>query len=215
MPKHGGLRTLLTSGNIRRFVLYCCGPALIFYLISLAVLSQAGFTLVEILRDPAQQTKQSSFLGFVSNIGSWLWVSAAAICLFRVASYEQAGRSAHKMLLSWSGGFSLFLAIDDFFLIHDRYIAEGILIPLYAIFVGVLLKRYYRTIVEIDGFAFLMAGALLAGSVLVDAAQEILPISYGASQALEEGFKFVGAAAWLYFCFRIAAWRPVSVSSDR
>lgn len=207
-------KTIFKKDNINRFLLYCCIPALLFYCVSLTVMSQAGFTLVEILRDPAQQTKQSSFLGFVSNIGTWLWLAAATICFFRAATYKPEKRDEYKTLLILSGCFSLFLAIDDFFLIHDRYITEGILIPLYAIFVGYLLKRFHKMIFKIDGFAFMIAGTLLAMSVLVDAVQEILPISYGASQALEEGFKFVGAAAWLYFCFRIAAYQPTNEAAD-
>ncbi len=197
-----------------RAAVYCCVPALLFYVLSLVVMTQAGFTLVEILRDPAQQTKQSSFLGFISNIGTWLWLSAGVICFFKVATYESPERPPHRTLLVLAGWFSMFLAVDDFFLIHDRYITEGILIPLYAIFVGYLLKRFYRIIVDIDGFAFMMAGTFLAMSVAVDAVQEILPMSYGVTQALEEGFKFTGAAAWLYFCFSIAAYRETGNESE-
>jgi len=207
------LKAMITKENLRLCMLYCCIPAVGFYLISLGLMSLSGFTLVQILRDPAQQTDQSSFLGFVSSIGSWLWLSAAVICFFRASTYDVTPRDPYKTLLWLCGGFSLFLAVDDFFLIHDRYITEGILVPLYAIFIFYLLKRFYGKIVEIDGLAFLMAGALLAGSVLVDAVQEILPISYGLSQALEEGFKFVGAAVWLYFCYRVAAYRQEALNA--
>ncbi len=175
----------------------------------MVVLTLAGFTYVEILRDPAQQTEQSSFLGFLSNIGTWLWIAGFTFCFFRIATYERPDRDEHKMLLHLAGWFALLLGVDDFFLIHDRYIAEGFLIPLYAIFIGTMLYRYTAKIIEVDGFAFLMAGGLLAGSVLVDTVQEILPIPYGVSQIAEEGFKFTGAATWAYFCFRLAAHRRV------
>lgn len=110
-------------------------------------------------------------------------------------------------------GFSLFLGVDDFFLIHDRYITEGILIPVYIVFLWVLLKRYNGVVMGTDGTAFFMAGGLLAFSVVVDAVQEILPIGYGASQALEEGGKFTGAAVWMYFCARVAAYRGAPLQS--
>ena len=58
-------------------------PALAFYGGSVWVLTDAGFTLKEIVRDPAQQTGLSSFLGFVSNIGVWLWVCVGGHLLFR------------------------------------------------------------------------------------------------------------------------------------
>lgn len=206
MSMRDRLPEVFTARNIQRFILVCGVPALVFYAVSLVVMTTAGFTLVEILRDPAQQTRQSSFLGFLSNIGCWLWLSAAVVCFFRVAVFGRGTKNTHKTMLVLAGGFSLFLAVDDFFLIHDRFITEGILIPLYAFFVFHLLRRYGDRIAEIEGFSFVMALGLLAMSVIVDALQEILPISYGASQTLEEGFKFMGAAAWLYFCYRISAW---------
>ncbi|MRU16667.1 hypothetical protein FDP25_14595 [Roseovarius sp. A21] len=113
----------------------------------------------------------------------------------------------HRNLVKLAGHFSLVLAVDDFFLIHDRYIAEGIIIPLYAIFVIYLLVRHRGTILSVDGFAFFLAGGLLFMSVLVDAVQELMPVSYGLSQTFEEGFKFMDGAAWLYFCTRMAAYR--------
>ena len=201
------IRNVMTRENIRRCLVFCCVPALVFYVVAVAVMSLAGFSMIEILRDPAQQTGQNSFLGFVSTIGTWLWLSAAVFCFFRVAIWAEREPSDHKTLLKLAGWFSLFLAVDDFFLIHDRYITEGILIPAYALFLAYLVKRYWSKIAEIDGCAFLTAGGMLFLSVVVDAVQEILPIPYGASQALEEGFKFLGAAAWAYFCFRLAAFK--------
>lgn len=133
------LKATVTSTHVSHFVRYCVAPALVFYAVSLAVMTQSGFTLIEILRDPAQQTKHSSFLGFVSSIGSWLWVAAATLCFFRLAVRAAPGWDSHKRLFALLGGFSLFLALDDFFLIHDRFITEGILIPPYSIFLFVLL----------------------------------------------------------------------------
>lgn len=208
------MQRVLVREDIRRWLLLCALPALVFFVGTVVVQSAAGFSLVEILRDPAQTAKHSSFLGFVSSIGTWFWVAAASICMFRVTTFEQPDPGRHRKLLVLSGWFSFWLAIDDFFLVHDRYIAEGFLIPLYAIFVITLLVRHRGTILGIDGFAFMVAGAMLAMSVVVDAVQEILPMPYGYSQVLEEGFKFIGAASWLHFCYRIAAYRSEYVATD-
>ncbi|QGX97104.1 hypothetical protein EI983_01950 [Roseovarius faecimaris] len=206
MNKPSWLEGVITADSIARVLRYCLIPALVFYLIALAVMSASGFNMIEILRDPAQQTGQSAFLGAVSTLGTWLWLSAAVFCLFRVASGAAPLEPDHRSLLKLAGGFSFFLALDDFFLIHDRYITEGILIPAYALFLAYLIKRFWALIRKMDGLAFLSAGTMLFFSVLVDAVQEILPIPYGASQALEEGFKFLGAAAWAFTCYRLAAW---------
>lgn len=196
---------ILTPEILRRCLTFCLLPALVFYVVSLLIMALSGFSMIEILRDPAQQTGESSFLGFVSTIGTWVWLGGAVICGFRVAIWGP-GHSDHKTLLKLAGWFSLVLAVDDYFLIHDRYLTEAVLIPAYALFLAYLLKRFWPRIVEIDALAVLTAGGMLFASVVVDAVQENLPIPYGASQVLEEGFKFLGAAAWAYFCFRIAAY---------
>ena len=205
MMQRGWLKDVMTRENLSRCLRYSCLPALAFYLVSLGIMSASGFSMIEILRDPAQQTQTSSFLGFLSTIGTWLWLAAAMFCFFRVSVSREIAQEGHRRLLILAGGFSFFLALDDYFLIHDRYITEGILIPIYALFLVYLIKRFWGLIARIDGMAFLTAGVMLFLSVLVDAVQEILPIGYGASQALEEGFKFLGAATWAFFCYRIAA----------
>ncbi len=43
------------------------------------------------------------------------------------------------------------------------------------------------------------AGVLLASSIFTDLIQTRIPLSYEYSQVIEEGFKFIGAATWLYF----------------
>ncbi len=167
----------------------------------------SGFTTTEILRDVMQQTEQSSLLGLLSSVGAWLWIAAATLCFFRYALQPRGGDGRYRRLLLLMGAFSLFLGIDDFFLIHDNYLAEGFLLPLYAIFAITLLVRYRHIIGQIDGTAFMIAGGLLAMSIAVDAVQENLPMPYEYTQIIEEGFKFVGAAAWVYLCFRLAAYR--------
>ncbi|MFX0542623.1 hypothetical protein ACEWPM_012930 [Roseovarius sp. S4756] len=141
----------------------------------------SGFTAVESLRDPAQQTGQSSSLGFLSSNGTWFWVAAAAVCLFGYTLQRAPGEAArpHGKLLFSLAVFSLVLGVDDFFLIHDRYVAEGILLPAYALFILWIARRHWALIRDIDAPAFLMTGGFLALSVAVDAVQEILPIAYG------------------------------------
>lgn len=202
------LRAALSPTLARRFATVVLLPALAFYCLSLLLLSLAGFTTLEVLRDPAQQTDTSSLLGFLSSIGSWLWVAAATICFFRLAHPGPAPDPGYRGLVKSLGIFSLVLALDDFFLIHDRFIAEGLVFPLYAIFIIWLLMRNHARIARIDGLSFLLAGGFLAMSILVDALQDLMPLYYLSTQVVEEGFKFLGGAAWLYFCNRVAATPP-------
>lgn len=190
-------------------ILCVATPALLFYAVSVFMLTSSGFTLIEILRDPAQQTGLSSFLGFVSNIGVWLWVSSAAICFYSVVTNPWAGSKSLSEFMLLMGLLSLLLAVDDFFLLHDRYVYPKGIFLFYAICALTLLIRHYRKIMEIDGFTFLFAGLLLGCSVEIDLNQRKFPFEYAYVQLMEEGFKFVGAAIWLFFVGQAASFpRP-------
>ncbi|KQP17184.1 hypothetical protein [Pseudorhodoferax sp. Leaf267] len=183
-------------------------PALFFYAISLATMVAHGFSVMDSLRDPAQTRDESSFLGFLSNIGTWLWVSATAISVFTWLTGDFQATSRRRELVVLVGLLSIMLAVDDFFMIHDRYISQRICYLAYALCAGAILVRHYRLIAEIDGLAFLLAGAMLASSILVDLSQPWMPSAYLQLQILEEGLKFMGAAMWMYFVGRVASFRP-------
>ncbi len=201
------IKRMFSTQRILSWFIFAAVPALLFYGIAIEVLSSAGFSLRDIVRDPAQQTGQSSFLGFVSNVGVWLWVCSGTVCLFSARLGGFAAEQKQKRLLILIGVFSLILAVDDFFLLHDRYLPQKLVFIVYAVFVLTLLVRYFRNIMEIEGFAFLSAGGLLALSIYVDLNQRRIPFDYAHVQTVEEGFKFVGAASWLYFSYRLASFR--------
>ena len=194
---------VLARDRIWQCFAFACLPALLFYSLSLFSLTGQGFKLMQILRDPGQQLDQSSFLGFLSNIGVWMWVSAAAINFFGALSVGGGRDDKLRELLALLGALSLFLAIDDFFMIHDRYISQRYIFPVYAVFALTILARHFERIIRTDGFAFLLAGFFLAMSIVTDFFQGMTPWEYAHTQVVEEGFKFIGAATWLYFGVRL------------
>jgi len=99
----------------------------------------------------------------------------------------------------------MLLAVDDFFLLHERYVYQKGIFLFYAICALALLIRHYRKIIEIDGFTFLLAGLLLGSSVEIDIYQRKIPMDYINVQLIEEGCKFVGAAIWLFFVGQAAS----------
>ena len=200
-------KRIFNTRQIFYWAIFAAIPAMLFYAVSLEVMTSTGFSLKDILRDPAQQTGQSSFLGFLSNVGVWLWVCSASICLFSAGIGGFVAEQKQKQLLILIGALSLVLAVDDFFLLHDRYLPQKAVFLFYIVFSIILLIRYFKTIMEIEGFAFLSAGFLLALSIHIDLNQRRIPFDYAIVQTLEEGFKFVGAASWLYFCYRLASFR--------
>ena len=179
-------------------------PALIFYSLSVFLLINSGFSIVEILRDPAQQTGLSSLLGFVSNIGVWLWVSSATVCFFSLVSSRFSNPRGPLEIVLILGLLSLLLAVDDLFMLHDRHVHQKGIYWLYALCCLSLLLRHFWRIMEIDGFSFLFAGLLLAMSIYIDTHQRKIPMEYAHHQLIEEGLKFVGAAIWLFFCGKAA-----------
>ncbi len=209
------LKRIFNARRILYWFVFAVVPATLFYVIALEVMSSAGFSLKEILRGPAQQTGQSSFLGFLSDIGVWLWICSGAICFFSAGVGGFATDQKQRQLLILIGTFPLVLAVDDFFLMHDRYIPEEAVFIFYAVFATALLVRYFKNIMEIEGFAFLSAGGLLAMSILVDLNQKKFPFDYPQVQVVEEGFKFVGAASWLYFSCRLASFRFTGSADSR
>lgn len=208
------LKQIFAFENLRRCVLIALIPAMLFYCLFLFGLMSVGFTSMEILRDPAQQTGASSFIGFLSNIGNWLWVSSAAICFFTISTSNYRLSKDHKELIFLAGMLSILLAIDDFFLIHDRYINQNICYLFYAFFAGALLIRQFKLILKIEAFALLLSGSLLALSILADLIQSDIPIHYHYTQILEEGFKFMGAATWLYFTSRVASFQGTDLAES-
>ncbi len=159
-------KKVLVFKKVSRCILLGILPAALFYSIALFWLRYSGFMIMEILRDPAQQSGESSFLGFLSNIGIWLWVSSAAICFFTIAARDSTLKSSHRELLILTGMLSLLLAVDDFFLIHDRYIDQYICYLVYAFVALAILIRHNQQILVVEGFAFLVAGSFLALSIL-------------------------------------------------
>ncbi len=209
------IKKIFITEKILRYVFFAGVPALLFYSFSLIVLSSQGFKIMEILRDPAQQSGQSSFLGFISNIGIWLWISSAAISFFSFLVSDDIESTIYKELFFLVGMLSFILAVDDFFMIHDRYVSEKICYLIYAIVALALLVRHYKTIIEINGFSFLLAGLLLALSIFTDLIQEYIPLKYAYIQIFEEGFKFVGATTWLYFSYCIASYHLLHTEKNR
>ena len=201
MSNHFGLSfDRLKKNRLGRCIVFAAFPAMLFYCISLIWLKLSGLSVTQIIRDPAQQSGASSFVGFLSNIGVWLWVSAAAVSFFSTFILIVDDKKLFRELTILLAVLSLTLAVDDFFLIHDRYIPQEYCYSFYGAYALTILFRHYKAILTIDIFAFLMAGSFLALSIFVDLVQKHSPWGYGVSQAFEEGFKFTGAAIWLYFC---------------
>ena len=192
--------------SLRTTVLWWLIPAAVLYAVALIWSGAEGITAKFVLRDLAQSCDAPLGQGFLSSVGYLLWMAAAAIALFGAATRQIQGSIVNRQFAFCGGGFSLWLCLDDMFLVHDRYLGEAFLYVTYAVFTGLLLFRFRAPLQRFGGEIFLLAVVLLGASVLTDALQGLWPDSYQTVQIVEEGAKFLGIAAWLSFwCHYVSA----------
>ena len=197
----------MTVSTIRSTALRTLLPAVVVYAVALLWSNAEGISAKLVLRDLAQSCDAPLGQGFLSSVGYLLWMAAAAIALFAAATRQIQGPAAYRQFAYCGGGFSLWLCLDDMFLVHDRYLGEVFLYITYAFFTGLLLFKFRAPLKRFAGDSFLLSVLLLGASVLTDALQEgVFPFSYETVQVVEEGFKFLGIAAWLAFwCHYVSA----------
>ena len=179
-------------------------PSSILYLTILYISSLYNIKLSLVVRDLAQTCGYPIGVGMISNIGILLWGATASICLFTTFS-ENINRESSKLLLL-GGLFSGLLCIDDFFLLHDRYMGPDFLNLTYLAISIFLLVRF-RTILKKIGLFNLVISILFLGlSIFFDGViQQIFDQSYDITQLIEEGFKFLGITCWLNFWCKAAS----------
>ena len=173
-------------------------PSTILYLAILYISNLHNIKLSLVLRDLAQTCGYPIGVGMISNIGILLWGAATSICLF--TTFSQNINSDSSKLLLLGGVFSGLLCIDDFFLLHDRYIGPDFLNLTYLAISIFLLVRFRRLLKKIGLFNLVISILFLGLSIFFDGViQQIFNQSYELTQLIEEGFKFLGIACWLNF----------------
>ena len=173
-------------------------PFSILYLTILYISNFHNIQLNLVIRDLAQTCGYPIGVGMISNIGILLWGAAASICLFTTFS-ENINRESSKLLLL-GGLFSGLLCIDDFFLLHDRYVGPDFLNLTYLAISIFLLVRFRMILKKIGFFNLIISILFLGLSIFFDGViQQIFNQSYELTQIIEEWFKFLGIACWLNF----------------
>ena len=181
-----------------RLFFYSILPFSIIYILILYISNLYEIKLSLVIRDLAQTCGYPIGVGMISNIGILLWGAAAAISLF-VSSVEKVDRETSKLLLL-GGLFSTLLCIDDFFLLHDRYIGPDFLNATYLIITVFLIFKFRKVLINIGLFTLVISILFLGLSVFFDGViQQLFIKNYEYTQLVEEGFKFLGIACWLNF----------------
>ena len=96
---------------LRSTLLWAVVPAAIVYAVAWSGV---------VLKDLAQSCKAPLGEGFLSSVGYLLWMAAAAIALFAASTQQIHGSLLNRQFAFCGSGFSLWLCLDDMFLVHDR-----------------------------------------------------------------------------------------------
>lgn len=178
-----------------------------FLALVLLVVAGRGIDPATVMRDFAATAKVHPLTGLMSAMGVLLWCAAAAVCTFAaVACQERADRQGAAFFAS-AALLSAYLTIDDMFMIHDYLAPTYLHIRSKAVTLGIALTTvafvivWARFLLKSRVTMFALAAVLLASSLLVDEVIEPLVSAYIGPWriALEDGFKFLGAACWLAY----------------
>jgi hypothetical protein len=136
-----------------------------------------------------------------------LWTTGAAVCLFTALLLVSLDhRGAKPIFLAAAGLFTGWLALDDFFMIHEDVLPLfGVPQPLtYAGYAGaaaLYLLLSWRQILNSRPLLMALAMALLGASVVID----VLVHSESTLHVfMEDGAKFLGILAWTSFHVTVA-----------
>ena len=166
-----------------------------------------GTEPILVIRDLAQTYGSPILIGLISNLGVLMWAASASIALFSSLS-GLIGKREKSNFLFLGGILTCVLCLDDFFLLHDRYIGPDLLYATYSIIGIYILIKFRKIIIEIDFLPFISSVFFLGLSIIFDKFfQAIFAENYLNVNLLEECFKFIGIACWLNF------WSKASINS--
>lgn len=138
------------------------------------------------------------YYGAISTIGVLMWCASSTLCFFGSMILYKINNFPKSNFLLLAGIISLFLMVDDQFLLHE-YVVPGYLgidevfvLGLYPLLIGFYFIRYYKDILT-SQFLVLVSGlSLLALSIFIDMFLTVPAF-------LEDGFKFIGIAGWFAY----------------
>lgn len=218
-------RSTLTTAKRLSFpaVWIAYGLTIAFLGFTLLVSRVTGYSIAVMVRDPVYVLDGHPIVGMQSNIGVLVWFAGACICLFCAAFLHTGsntdnaipdktdtdetktclslrGQASVSFLFSF-GLMTLWLALDDLFLIHE-YLSEGILgiseLPIYLVYAAVLLSQVVRF------RKYMMRGRsvpLLLGAIAFFALSVLSDLLFTGQDQFgriffEDGFKLLGIVSW-------------------
>lgn len=175
--------------------------------VTVLVARLTGNPIWRLAKDPAQVVGYEPYIGMLTNWGVLLWFASAVLCLFTEILMRKNGATLKaRLFLLASGIFSLVLALDDLFLLHDEILPKVFGIPEFffyfvylvtiILYIVIFLRDIHRKEYILFWIAFLFL--LISRGVFF-----FLPFlrEYKTSGDM---LKYVGIVFWLAFFYRTA-----------
>lgn len=142
------------------------------------------------------------YYGFVSNLGIFLWVATAAICLFAALVFHLKKQSKALIRFALTAGLlSAWLGLDDAFLLHE-VVFPKLGVPQFAVltvYVALALAYVFGSWRVIFSSEFWILGFAGAGVGLSLGIDQILHSIESRDIIMEDSAKFIGIFCWFAF----------------
>lgn len=193
-------------------VLYLAVFSLLYAFYGLA--GEYGISVAYFTRDPAITLYGHPFVGVISHIGIIFWCAAMAICFFAAYVLFKAGVERLPAFLFWSGLFTGWLMLDDFFMFHEYVFPESFGIPqeaimiTYVVLMLICFLRFGRLLLSLEYTTLLLACGFFAFSVATDMWMAQSDLQF----LVEDGAKLLGIVTWLMFFSRTGYAKIMSIA---
>lgn len=194
------------------------GATLFFLGIALLLHLFTQTPIGDLTRDPLATAQLPFYVGFVSQVGLMLWAACVAVTLFAALMLSESTKPTMKRFLFIAGMFTLFLALDDAFLLHEEVFPKfGIPeLLVYAGYFGLFAAFlfFFRTLLSQTPYILLLTAlACFALSIGFDE----LPLERWNINPflIEDGFKLMGIIAWGLYFTRVSIAHLRSIISAR
>lgn len=173
---------------------------------------QTSFTYGELFNDPADVVGFHPFIGMISMLGLFGWAAAAGVSFLTYAVIRQNGSVQLQRFFLCAGIFTLFLMLDDAFMLHELVLPKGLGIReryikmAYLAAAGTFGVVFVRQLLGHGPVILAAAGLFFAGSFVFDSPMVLDAFGFFETSfvlyVVEDGFKFTGILLWLTWLFR-------------
>jgi hypothetical protein len=209
MNKNISIRNLFKKDSLL-VLTYIFTPGILILAITVFITKSNNIRFEMVSRDPVQIFKGKPYIGILSNMGILLWCATSTIILYSSLICRILKRSPTETnFLFFSGLLSIFLMIDDLFLLHDVIFPKYLMINqklfylVYGFSVIAIFIRYYRIMLNTDYVLLMIAFILLGLSAITDVLLA-MGLHFKHEYGYEDSFKFLGIIAWFSYFSRTA-----------